>query len=168
MKTNMASTIYNETRLNRRGELEVEDKERMTCESPTKHFLYHSRGKVKLLQGENWFDMMHGVFHEPLRELQSMTAQTRICFDVDGPHCIVKSWSSRNKVHFLSSSDDNSADVPKDLTLYEILPSFQMKYLTHNDHLHISFPQGLNLMITQGIFLTYKKETEANVDTSLG
>mmetsp|Transcript_823 Transcript_823/g.1298 ORF Transcript_823/g.1298 Transcript_823/m.1298 type:complete len:137 (-) Transcript_823:1159-1569(-) len=128
----MASTIYNETMLNRRGELKPADKERMSKESPTKHVLHHSRGKVKLLQGENWFDMLYGVFHEPLREHLSMTSQTRICFDVDGPHCIVKSWSTNNKVHFLSS-DENTADAPKDLTLYEILPSLQMKYLTHND-----------------------------------
>lgn len=158
---------YNETRLTRCGEMELDDREAMTHGSPTKHFLRHSRGKETLLQGENWFDMLHGVFHEPLREHSTMTGQTRICFDVDGPHCIVKSWSTSNKVHFLSN-DDNMVDVEKDLSLYKILPSLQMKYLNHNDNLHISFPAGRDLHIRQGIFLTYKKETEINMDMSLG
>jgi len=174
VKTNMASTICNETRLNRWGELKLKDTEWITRESPAKHFLRHSRGKVKLLQGENWFDicLLHGIFHEPLREHESMTAQTRIYFDVDAPHCIVKSWCGPQGTRciFWAVTKIRSADVPKDLTLYEmiLIPSPQMKYLKHNDHLHITFPEGWNLMITQGICLTYKKETVANVDMPLG
>ena len=103
-----------------RGELLLDQREKITEEAKFKHYLITERGtKVKLMEGENWFDMLHGVFHEPIDtqkdEIRRDSGETRICFDVDTESsvCSVKNMSTINKL-FLTKKKKKDNSKTKD------------------------------------------------------
>jgi len=125
----------------------LEERRIATDRSGFKHILRLESGTpIGLMQGENWFNMLYGVFHEREEEIRSTSGHTQVCFNVDGPHCSVKNFSSTNRVGLAKDSDSS----------FEPLPRLQMRILQPDERIHIAFPN--DMMIVQEITVEYQKE----------
>lgn len=87
------------------------DRHAVTEALPVRLYLDHKRGTIKnLFEGENWFNMLHGVFHESKAEIASMSGNTGVCFDIDGSNVSVRNPSERLSVTLVRG--DSSAPLP--------------------------------------------------------
>ena len=166
-----------------RGELLLDQREKITEEAKFKHYLITERGtKFKLMEGENWFDMLFGVFHEPIDtqndESRRDAGETRICFDVDTESsvCSVKNMSTINKLFLTKkkkkdnskTKDDDDDDDDDENSCCDAdavaLPRTQMRVLNPGDRIRIFFPNGKKLMIVDEVHVTYARIEEKDQD----
>ena len=138
-----------------RGEASLGEREATTEKSPVTHYLMIKGGnKVNLMEGENWFNMVHGVFFEPtdIDNHNPLNSDTRVCLDVDGPHCAIKNHSQDSKV---SLARDASSS-------FEAVPRLQMRILRPNDSIHVrceESPDGFFGVVQKEITLKYCQQT---------
>ena len=139
-----------------RGEASLSEREATTEKSPVKHHFLLAEGgrKLDLLEGENWFNMMHGFFHEPtdIDSNPSTTSDTKVCLNVDGPYCAIKNYSHENRVNL---ARDGSAS-------FKPIPRLQMRILRPNDSIHVrceESPDGFFGVVQKEITLKYCQQT---------
>jgi hypothetical protein len=139
-----------------RGEASLSERQTTTEKSPVKHFVLAEGGKkFDLLEGENWFNMFYGFFHEPTDiDSKSTTADTRVCLNVDGPYCAIKNYSHENRVCL---ARDGSAS-------FKPIPRLQMRILRPNDSIHLRYegPDGLHCDVPKEITWEYFRQTSSD------
>ncbi|CAB9497763.1 expressed unknown protein [Seminavis robusta] len=117
-----------------------------------KHSLMAGTTKVELMEGENWFNMMYGVFHEERGSTNPTRGDTDICFDVHASYCVVKNHSMCNDLYLKKAGPENEDRE------FRQVPRLQIRSLCPNDCIRVTFPEGEDLCIVQEQTLIYRQE----------
>lgn len=115
--------------------------------SEKKHCLKHKRGAIRnISEGENWLNMMYGIFHEPQEEICATNGHTGVCFEMNGEYLAVKNYSNVNAVLICGAGETDFVEQPR----------LKMRILQQGDCIQIMYPN--DIMIEEEIVLEYRKE----------
>lgn len=118
-------------------------------EAVIKHYLDHENGGVfrqVKSEGENWLNLLYGLFFEPQEEIRTITGHTGVCFEVDGNFICVKNYSKDMTTVRLERNGNS-----------QVVPILQMRVLQPGDNIHIDCDHPW-LGIATRMSLKYRQE----------
>ena len=118
--------------------------------STVRHSLEHRMGILDLEEGENWFDMIHGVFQEP----SGCSGDTGVCFEVDESSGVaVRNTSQDTEISIARNADSDDDDDDE-----EIFTPVHSCVLEPGDKIRIFVEKFEMMLISQSIVLTYRNK----------
>lgn len=112
-----------------------------------KHCLDHERGTIRnLKQGENWFNMLYGVFHEPEHEIRTTGGHTGVCFEINGDYMTVKNHSEYNPMLLSRAGETDFVEHPR----------LKMHVLQEGDRIQVMYPN--EALIEEEMVLEYHRK----------